>query len=66
MTSIFFIGIAIALAILLIIMAFREMYCSYVNPAPLFHNGDKRFHDIIHSTDLYKTRSILKDMKYGI
>ncbi|MCH5343385.1 MAG: hypothetical protein J1E64_05040 [Acetatifactor sp.] len=58
-----FMGIVfLVVAISLIYAAFSEMICIYRNPFPLFRNKDKRFGEI----DKYKTRSILKDMKYDI
>lgn len=65
----FWIGVSIILLIslVLILLAFNEFICSYRNPFPLFDNSDKRFSEIfLNKEKNYKTRSILKDIKYDL
>lgn len=44
-----------------------EAICSYRNPYPLFHNGDKKIKELLKNKEKeYKTRSILDDIGYKL
>lgn len=59
----FFVIVVVVLIFLIFIGLYcKELLCSLRNPFPLFHNGDKRFREIVK----YQTRSILKDIHYDI
>lgn len=58
-------SLAVLIVFILIFLGIKEIICTYRNPFPLFRNGDKRFSEILlDKTKDYKTRSILKDIKY--
>lgn len=60
MLGVIIIGILfVAIALLILYCAWKEVLCIYRNPFPVFHNGDKRFSEI----KKYMTRSILKDIE---
>lgn len=57
--------IILLVGLLLIYFVWREVICIYRNPFPLFHNGDKRFSEIVkYKGKKYVTRSVLKDSGY--
>lgn len=50
--------------IIFIGLSVHELLCVYRNPFPLFHNGDKRFSEVLADRNKdFKTRSILRDIE---
>lgn len=57
--------ITLAISVFFLYLSLHELICVYRNPFPLFHNGDDRLSEVLNNKNInYKTRSILKDMRY--
>lgn len=64
MSFIFDLAVFAVIFIIFIYLSVHELLCVYRNPFPLFHNGDKRFGEVLaDKTKNIKTRSILKDIE---
>lgn len=64
MSFIFGLTVLVFIFITFIYFSVHELLCVYRNPFPLFHNGDKRFGEVLADrTKDFKTRSILRDIE---